>query len=431
MAIRQVKEKEATKDGRSWIVDLSFKDYLGRRKRYHSKKFATRREAKDHEAEYKTNIKNFTEFSNITFKQLIDEHYNYQLDKVKTTTLYNYKNMMVYLEPLYNIKIDTFNIRHYELWRQYMNEKNISTRYKNGIYKYLKAVMNFGTKWYDISFVKVYNKMSNFTNPNERKKEMSFYTPEEFQKFLSVENELKYICAFQTLFYCGLRNGELRGLTWNDINFRKSCLTVNKTITKAPDLKTGKPYTISSPKTMSSYRTIPIPNFLLNYFKALYDDNATYYNFDESWYVFGDVDPLPETTLRSRKTSNAFKARVKDIRIHDFRHSCASLLIDSGANITLVAKYLGHTKIDETLNTYSHMYQNRLENIVQIIEVQNTKLLENKKELLPEPKQEIKELPKPKRKVIKLLDAEIIKIYDNNRTKEIEFKKEKEDDLVR
>lgn len=431
MAIRQVKEKEVTKDGRSWMVDLSFKDYLGRRKRYHSKKFATRREAKDHEAEYKTNIKNLTEFSDITFKQLIDEHYNYQLDKVKTTTLYNYKNMMVYLEPLYNIKIDTFNIRHYELWRQYMNEKNISTRYKNGIYKYLKAVMNFGTKWYDISFVKVYNKMSNFTNPNERKKEMSFYTPEEFQKFLSVENELKYICAFQTLFYCGLRNGELRGLTWNDINFRKSCLTVNKTITKAPDLKTGKPYTISSPKTMSSYRTIPIPNFLLNYFKALYDDNATYYNFDESWYVFGDVDPLPETTLRSRKTSNAFKARVKDIRIHDFRHSCASLLIDSGANITLVAKYLGHTKIDETLNTYSHMYQNRLENIVQIIEVQNTKLLENKKEILPEPQQEIKELPKPKRKVIKLLDAEIIKIYDNNKTKEIEFKKEKEEDLVR
>ena len=70
--------------------------------------------------------------------------------------------------------------------------------------------MNFGTKWYDLNFVKVYNKMTNFTNPNERKKEMSFYTPEEFQKFLSVENDVKFICAFQTLFYCGLRNGELK-----------------------------------------------------------------------------------------------------------------------------------------------------------------------------------------------------------------------------
>lgn len=108
----------------------------------------------------------------------------------------------------------------------FMNSKPISTRYKNGVYKYLKALMNFGTKWYDINFVKAYNKMTNFTNPNERKKEMLFYTLDEFQRFLSVETNLKFRCAFQTLFYCGLRNGELRGLTWNDIDFNRSTLTV-------------------------------------------------------------------------------------------------------------------------------------------------------------------------------------------------------------
>ena len=74
---------------------------------------------------------------------------------------------------------------------------------------------------------------------------------------------------------------------------------------------------------------------------------------------------------------------------HDLRHSCASLLIDSGANITLVAKYLGHSKIDETLNTYSHMYQNRLENSGQIIEVQNTKLLESKQKNYLNPKKQL------------------------------------------
>lgn len=104
---------------------------------------------------------------------------------------------------------------------------------------------------------------------------------------------------------------------------------------------------------------------------------------------------------------------VKDIRVHDFRHSCASLLIDSGANITLVAKYLGHSKIDETLNTYSHMYQSRLENIVQIIEVQNTKLLESKQ----------KGLPKPKETIIDYEDADYYD-YDGN------LDNKKEDDLV-
>lgn len=96
------------------------------------------------------------------------------------------------------------------------------------------------------------------------------------------EDDPKFICAFQVLFYSGLRNGELRGLTWNDINFRKGCLSVNKNITKTPDPNTGKPYSVSSPKTISSYRTIPIPNFLLNYLKDLYDDSSRFYNFNDN-----------------------------------------------------------------------------------------------------------------------------------------------------
>ena len=204
--------------------------------------------------------------------------------------------------------------------------------------------------------------------------------------------------------------GELRGLTWNDIDFNRSTLTVNKNIVKVPDPKTGKPYIVASPKTSSSYRTIPISNFLLKDLSDLYNDDANYYGFRESWYVFGNIDPLSATTLLDRKTKNAFMARVKDIRIHDFRHSCASLLIDSGANITLVVKYLGHTKIDETLNTYSHMYQNRLDTIVSIIELQNSRLNNNvieakptilleHKEALQEPEKELYDyIVKPKNK---------------------------------
>lgn len=111
--------------------------------------------------------------------------------------------------------------------------------------------------------------------------------------------------------------------------------------------------------------------------------------------MFCNIDPLAATTLLDGKTKNAFMFRVKDIRIHDFRHSCASLLIDSGANITLVAKYLGHSKIDETLNTYSHMYQNRLDTIINIIELQNSKLnnniIETKPTILLEDKETLPE----------------------------------------
>lgn len=117
---------------------------------------------------------------------------------------------------------------------------------------------------------------------------------------------------------------------------------------------------------MSIYRTIPIFIILLEYYKDLYDDCSSYYNFNDNWNVFCNIDTLPETTLRDRKTKNAFKAGLKVIRIHDFRNSCASLLINNSANVTLVAKYLGHTKIEETLNTYSHMFSTVLDSIVSV-----------------------------------------------------------------
>ena len=74
--------------------------------------------------------------------------------------------------------------------------------------------------------------------------------------------------------------------------------------------------------------------------------------------------PLHPHSLRLKKEEIAKKAGLRVIRTHDFRHSCASLLINNGANIMIVAKYLGHTKIDETLNTYSHFFKSDLYDIV-------------------------------------------------------------------
>lgn len=64
----------------------------------------------------------------------------------------------------------------------------------------------------------------------------------------------------------------------------------------------------------------------------------------------------------------ANNAELKCIKIHGFRHSCASLLINNGANVILVAKYLGHTKIEKTLNTYSHMFSTALDSVVSVID---------------------------------------------------------------
>ena len=91
-------------------------------------------------------------------------------------------------------------------------------------------------------------------------------------------------------------------------------------------------------------------------------------NFNDDFFVVSDARPISDTTIYDRRTLIANKAGLKSIRTHDFRHSCASLLINNGANVTLVAKFLGHTKIEETLNTYSHMFSTALDNVVSIID---------------------------------------------------------------
>lgn len=312
----------------------------------------------------------------MTFKDLYTAFYEYQQDKVKETTLNTYKDRMRYMALLDNIKCKEFNLQHYEAWRKKILEYKLSNRTRNYIYKFLKTIMNFGTKWYGINFNEIYPKMINFTDPNERKKEMDFYTFEEFNQFISVENDLKYRCFFKTLYFCGLRKGEIRALNWNDIDFKNNTLTVSKGLS---DNVNGKRYIISSPKTKSSNRTLPLPKEVVNDLKELKQKNIEYTNFKDSWFVFGAELPLGDDAIRRRKIRNCKLANVKQIRTHDFRHSCASLLINNGADITLVAKFLGHSKIDETLNTYAHMFQNKLTNIISIIDDLNNNIkLDNK-----------------------------------------------------
>ena len=122
-------------------------------------------------------------------------------------------------------------------------------------------------------------------------------------------------------------------------------------------------------KARDSIRVVLITKVLLNYLKILYElDKKDYYGFNDDFFVVSDTKPVADSNIYLRWTKLATLAGLKVIRIHDFRHSCASLLINNGANVTLVVKYLGHTKIEETLNIYSHMFSTALDSVVSVID---------------------------------------------------------------
>lgn len=371
MAVREAPTSERTKDGRKWIYAVRYEG-----KRYKSKKYLTKKEALAAERAFYIEQEKIGNQSLMTLGDLFKEHYNYQKDKVKATTLTNYGKKVKHFDMLKDIKLDELNIKDIEKWKQEMNKKDLATRTKNDLMKYLKSALNYGTKWYDFNFTSMYNKMTNFTNPNEMPKEMKFYTYDEFQKFISVEEDIKYRALFETLYFCGLRRGELRGLTWKNIDFqRKELSVVQNVVNVNGDFGYWQ---VTTPKIKSSIRQVPIPDILLEDLKKLKKDCNSYYGFEDNWFVFGDISPIHPHTLALRKKLNAEKAGVKVIRLHDFRHSCASLLINNGANVTLVAKYLGHTKVDETLNTYSHMFHSKLDELVNTINQLNSSQLDKK-----------------------------------------------------
>lgn len=367
MAIYKAKDEKATKDGRKWFFIASYKQADGTRKKFHSQKYFTKYDAYDAERTFILSRNADRVNTTITFKELYNLFFEFQKDKVKVSTIRNYKNKITYLKPFMNKKIYEINIDLYLNWHKEINQTNLSTRTKVDILKFFKSILNFGTRWYGYDFKDMYNKLIGFKNPNELPKEMDYYTLKEFVKYISVETDLKYKCLFMCLYFCGLRMGELRGLTWECVDLEKKTLRINKNIVDVPNKK--KSYTVTSPKTVKSIRTIPLCGSVVDGLIKYKKECKKYYHFSKYWYVFGDIDPIGSSTVRDRNKKNAELASLKHIRIHDFRHSCVSFLIDQGANITLVASYMGHTKIDETLNTYAHLYRNTLEGIVEKMDI--------------------------------------------------------------
>ena len=365
------KAKTPTSDGRCWFYKVSYVDIFGRQQTKVSKKFQTKTEAKIAESQFM--VEDVKEDKNapvdMTFADLYEKFLEYQDDKVRLTTKRNYANKIKHLESLMNVKCKDFNIYIFEEWKKEINAKPISTTFKNDLLKFLKSILNYGITWYNFDFLPTYRKITKFSNPNEMRKEMDFYTYEEFQQFISYSPDLRYTCLFETLYYCGLRCGEARAITWKDIDFKKKTININKQIQTSKSGKRNDFY-IADPKTNNSIRILPLCDVLLEHLNEYHTKLSKYKNFNESMYVFGDdkgIRPYEPRNVRHVCHKTSINAGLKQIRLHDFRHSCASLLINSGASVTMVAKYLGHTKIDVTLNTYSHMFKSALDGVIEII----------------------------------------------------------------
>ncbi len=296
-----------------------------------------------------TTISNNIELDELKFNDLYNYYMVYAKNRVKESTLYDIKNVFYkHIEPYLGnryvseiTKIDIFN------WQALLDNQGYSYKYKSKIRGYVSVMLEYAVKYFDLP-TNVVKQVDNFKNKTI-KQEMQVWSFEEFKQFIELVQEDIYKTLFLTLYFTGCRKGEALALTWNDIDFNTNTLNINKSLTRKSENST---YSITTPKNNSSVRKILLPKILINALQELKQPN---YKADRLIFSDDNGYPLAENTITRKFKHYTTLAGVKEIRIHDLRHSHASLLISQGESIVMVAKRLGHANIEQTLNTYSHM----------------------------------------------------------------------------
>ena len=150
-------------------------------------------------------------------------------------------------------------------------------------------------------------------------------------------------------------------MRWNDIN--GDYLNVERSLNQ----KLHKTDVETPPKNKSSIRTIQLPLPLIKILKEHKKRQKSLSSFNENNRILGGERSLRDSSIQKRNELYSSLAGVARIRIHDFRHSHASLLANMGINIQEIARRLGHSNVEITWNIYSHLYPREEEKAIKVL----------------------------------------------------------------
>jgi integrase len=318
----------------------------------------------------------------MTFDELCEEYKNSKKHEVRESTIRTHNTRIDYyiLPYLKSYKIDKINQVILQNWKTSINESKsqktgepLSIYFKKSVYADLRAIFNYAVKmgYLPINPLKT---VDNFRDAYEKKTEINYYTAEEFKKFIAeakncAKNETSssiyewnFYVFFNIAFYTGMRKGEIYALTWNDVS--DNVIHITKSITQ----KIKGNDRVTPPKNKSSVRDVKIPKVLKNVLEEHLNRYKWIAGFTTEWYICGGEKCIRDTSVDKHNRKYAKAAGLKRIRIHDFRHSHASLLANSGINIQEVARRLGHSNVEITWNTYSHLYPQEEDRAIEILD---------------------------------------------------------------
>ncbi len=342
-----------------WYCQFYYTDYTGKRKKKFKRGFDFKRDADQWERDFLEKMQGSPEMSFKTYSDIFLDHIRTNRKPITYRT--QESRIRVWIVPYFADmslnKISTLDVKNWQDWlkkSETVHGNALSTGYIGTLHRELSSMLNFAIKYYGLK-----------ENPcliagnveKSRKRSLNFWTHDQFDQFITTfDKDDPFRVAFLMLYWSGMRVGELQALTIEDVDMETQTITINKTY----HLIHGQDV-VTEPKTDAGNRKIKINTSLV---KELQDHIARLYEPEPTDRIF----TMTPSAYGKHLATHAKKANLPKIRVHDLRHSHASLLIELGFSPTLIASRLGHEKVSVTLDIYGHLYPNKQDELASQLE---------------------------------------------------------------
>ncbi len=354
------------KYGDKYRVDFSYISPDGKRHRTCKRGFSRQKDAvRWQKEEMPLVIKQLEQVDildeNMTMAELISEYMEYSSARRRITTCGTKENIIEKkILPYYKDK-RVFKITPWEI-EKWQNEllksttstgKEYSATYIRSIRSQLTAIFNYAVRLHNLPN----NPMDKVEMIGKKKAdERPFWTAEQYKLFRDqIADKPTYYYAFEVLFWCGLRMGELLALTPADIDLKNHTLKVNKSYQriKGEDI-------ITLPKTESGKRTVHLPKYLANELKEYLE---SIYDTANNQRIF----PLSKSGLHHVLANGCEVCGLDKIPVHSLRHSHVSMLANMNVPYVVMAERVGHSKSNSITHHYSHSYESSGKEVAEML----------------------------------------------------------------
>lgn len=325
-------------------------DYSGKRKQIKKEGFNRAADAKQYEKEF---LQKMQGSMSMTFKAFSELYLNDSKQRLKPTTFIVKKNMFEkWLIPFF---ADTpVNSITPPMIRQWQNKllthvPALSPTYIKSCQNQLTALFNYANRYYGLSQNPA---RTAGTIGKSKSGRLDFWNPSEFKQFMDkLKPDRRLQMFFELAYFSGCRRGELLALTVSDFN--GNSINISKSLST---IANGKKIVLP-PKTPKSNRIVTLPPKVATKLQQ-FIDSMVEPQPGERLFETLNKDILLKTIKRT-----SIAAGIKPIRIHDLRHSHASLLIEMGFPPLVIAERLGHESVKTTLEIYSHLYPGKADEV--------------------------------------------------------------------